>query len=209
MRYRHFLIALTLLAATTAPAGAITWPGEIVLGPDLSSNTLEAWTPGLYEIQLFVWNPTNEHTGDPIQNVGGFELNLSLTEEWFFQSIELPPGVIDFDAATDAFYCAGQIPVQTVTGSSPGWGYERYAHLATITVGTFVESPGYGGIYVAPYWRIPSIPGHMAITDADDEYSLSPVYPATGSYEWPVMGINAWVVPERDTSWSELKALYR
>ena len=45
-----------------------------------------------------------------------------------------------------------------------------------------------GGIYLLPYQNgTPSIPGHMAITDADNNFVLSRAFPISGSYEspWP------------------------
>ncbi len=205
---RHIiLLAVTSLLLT--PATSIAW-GENNIGLYTSPTPDSYWWmeahlpadgPGLYDIHLICLRPINAHTGGAIETIGGFELNIQLPEGWFFNGVTLPPNVLDFNSASHAFYCAGLIPVTR-------YGYDWVAQLATVTIGTFLEQPPAAGIHIEPY-HAPSLPGQMAITDADDEFSISPAYPSSGDYAWPVLGINYIVVPTEGESWGNVKALFR
>lgn len=206
---RSITIILVILLAASAWAqypdnriGLVVDEGE---GPSPWNAILNAWSPGTYTIYLVCYDPVNENTGNPITTLGGFECYIDLADPaWFFHEIVLPPNIIDFAPADNSFFCAGLFPVVP----APFTGADSYTPLATITIGTWAV-PGPSGVYIAPYNVLPSIPGHMAITDANDEYSLSKAYPTTGTYEVPVLGINMTTSPEEDTSWSDVKALYR
>lgn len=161
-----------------------------------------AYGPGSYETYLVCREPMNLDSGEAMEIIGGFELKLLLPDGWFVEEVALPPDVLDFDASESGFHCAGLIPV----GSSNGI---PAALLATITLGTLLEKPGIDYVFLAPCFMTPSIPGHMAITDADDAYSLHMAFPRSGSYDLFVMTINSHVDPVEDRSWGDVKALYR
>ncbi len=204
-------LVLALLLATSAYG---SWfDNEIGLYIDADDNAywgnalLEAPAAGSYEVFLICYEPVNDATGEWIETLGGYELHLYMPDGWFIQDVVLPPNVINFASAAGSFYCAGDI---TVGWNGTGYSAERITILATITLGTFLEDPGQAYIFMGPYMGIPSIPGHMAITDANDGYSICRAYPSSGDYELPVMGINApWIVESETASWSDVKALYR
>ena len=80
--------------------------------------------------------------------------------------------------------------------------------LAEITVQSFGGSNG--GIFISPYDNgTPSIEGHMAVTNADDNFTLSRAYPISGSYADPIMGINLLVVESESVSWGDVKSLFK
>ncbi len=163
---------------------------------------LIAPTPGLYDVYILCINPCNDATACNISMLGGFEFNLEVPDGWFIQAATLPACVLDFNSANNSFYCAGQVPVITV-------GPLSTALLATVTLGCFSETPEAGYVYLAPYFAAPSIPGHMAITDADDAFSLTRVDPSRLYYDVPVLAINYFVVPTEDRAWGDVKALFR
>ncbi|MCP4574332.1 MAG: hypothetical protein GY838_18405 [bacterium] len=158
--------------------------------------TLNTAAPGTYDVYLVLTNAYNWAQFSPITTVGGFECSLTLPENWTFSGVSLPPNVLDLNNDPAHFYCSGQIPV---TGGT--------ATLATITLLTFDPTPGLA--YIAPYFASPSIPGSMAITDADREFALEAAYPASGDYAEPIFGLNMGVIPDEDVSWGEVKSLYR
>ena len=66
-----------------------------------------------------------------------------------------------------------------------------------------------GPVFLSPYsMGAPSIPGAMAITDADDGFSLSRAFPVSTGFDHPVMWINPGT-PNDERAWGEVKALYR
>ncbi|MCP4574333.1 MAG: hypothetical protein GY838_18410 [bacterium] len=183
-------------AQATSNIGLYTTPDPAKpLGIE-SQVSLIAPGSGLYDIYLVCTDPTNENTGLPIENVGGFELSLTLPPGWLFNGVAYAEGVLDLDAAAEHFYCSGSIPV--VGGN---------ALLATITLLTFDGTAG--PIHMAPYFAAPSIPGSIAITDADDAFSLSHAYPSSGNFDDPVFGLNMVVVPTEDVSWGDVKSLFQ
>ncbi len=201
------LVVLALLLLT--PATSLAW-GENNIGlyttptpyGAYGNHLLVAPGPGLYEVYLVCTKPINQHTGADILTIGGFELNLVMPDGWFINGVTLPPDVLDFNSANNAFYCAGNIPVNLANSTG-------MALLATVTLATFLENLPPAGILIEPSFAAPSIPGHMAITDADDAFSISQAYPSSGEYTWPIMGINWEVVPTEDQSWGGVKALFQ
>ncbi|MCP4570890.1 MAG: hypothetical protein GY838_00935 [bacterium] len=158
--------------------------------------------PGFLDLYLVCVNPYNTTADRPIQALGGYELNLVLDLTWLLHSVTIPDGVLDLDAADEALYCSGLVPV-TAQGDN------EIALLATIRLLHFEPQPGIGLVYLAPYWLTPSIPDHMAVTDAYDGFSLHQADPSSWGYDVPVCYINYfWDAPE-DKSWGDVKALYR
>ncbi len=170
---------------------------EAPTGDDAEA-TLVAATPGGYDIYLVLTKAYNWSLFAPINNVGGFECSLTLPDSWQISEVVLPPNVLDLNGDLAHFYCAGLIPV---TGGM--------ATLATITIGTFDSPPPAGYVYISPYFAAPSLPGTMAITDADHEYVLEAAYPSSGDYDEPIFGLNMSVVPDEDLTWGDVKSLYR
>ncbi len=193
-----FLATATSLSWGESDIGLYITPAPTLLW--VSESILVARDPGLYDIYLVCTQPMNQHTGLEIETIGGFELNLRVPEGWFINNVALPPNVLDFNPVSHAFYCAGFIPVTTP-------GDLATALLATITLGTFLEQPPVSMLYIEPYYA-PSLPGQMAITDADDDFSISPAFSISGDFSNPIFQIN-YPVPNKDQSWGDVKALYR
>ncbi|MCP4574334.1 MAG: hypothetical protein GY838_18415 [bacterium] len=153
---------------------------------------------GLYSAFLVVSNPVDAGTGVPIENVGGFELTMLLPASIQFNAVNYPAGVLDLNPNPEHFYCSGSIPV--------GGGLCTLAEVVFLNFGDLTP----GGVRIVPFDAGPqSIPGHMAITDADRAFALSTAFPMSGSYDDPVMGINMAVVPTEDVSWGEVKSLFQ
>lgn len=167
-----------------------------------SYTRLIALSPGEYDVYVLCINPHNTHTGEPIDMLGGFEFDLVIPEGWFVVSTALPTCVLDFDGNGSSFYCGGQVPVDR---SDPVVTTE----LATVTLGTFIDPPPAGYIYMAPYFVMPSLPDVMVIADAEDQFSLTPAVPSRVDFMEPVMAINYTVVTAEDRAWGDVKALYR
>lgn len=209
-----FVLVLVLLCAGSAPAemfnriGIFSTPeppdlGCLLVPAAVSPHTrLIAPTPGLYDVHVLCINPRNDHTGDLIDVLGGYEFNVVLPDGWFISQVTLPPNVMDFQWLPYSFFCAGQVPVDR---SDP----VVTVVLATVTLGTFTDPPPAGYLYMAPYFAAPSMPGVMALTDAEDGFSLSAVLPSRLDFAEAVLAINHVVVPTENRSWGDVKALYR
>jgi hypothetical protein len=82
--------------------------------------------------------------------------------------------------------------------------------LLTLNLGAFDGATSL--LYLRPVQDAPqSVPGEMAITDFNDDFSISVAYPVSGSHDLPVFGLftGGAVVPTEDASWGEVKSLYR
>lgn len=161
---------------------------------DIEDAVLEAPVGGLYTTYLVCAEPQNDG-GDPISTLGGYECELSVSGGWSFQSVVLPPNVLDLDSTVDAFYCSGLMPV------SGG-----FVTLATVSLLNY--TPAKGWVWIAPYSAAPSIPGYMAITDADAGFALAKAEASSGDYDRPIFGINQGAEKE-DATWSGVKATFQ
>lgn len=197
------LITTLIVVALLAPALAFGW-GENNIGlyvteaptGDDAEATLNTGVPGSWDVYLVLTKAWNWDENQSIANVGGFECTLVLPDDWQIAGVTYPPNVLDLNNANEHFYCSGLWPTSfgTVT-------------LATVTLGTFNPTPGH--IYIEPYFVAPSIPGSMAITDADYGFSLVQAEPSSGDYSEPIFGLNMTVVPDEAVSWGDVKSLYR
>jgi hypothetical protein len=152
---------------------------------------------GGFPVFLLISNPVDENTGSPIATLGGYELSIVVPGGWSVNPL-LPAGTTDFDGQPNHFYVSGLIPV--------GGAFTK---LCDITIGSFGGGQS-GGIFLTPYANgTPSIEGHMAVTNADDNFVISRAYPISGSYDAPVAGINLQVVDSEDVSWGDVKSLFK
>ena len=141
-------------------------------------------------------NPWNQNTNAPISLVGGFEFHLYLPSNVFLLGQVLPPSSTNFATAPD-FYVGCAAPV--ANGACT---------LIALTLGEFTGTPGY--ISMGPVTTLaPSVPDNMAVTDYNDDFSISLAYPVSGSFDLPVFGMYQPVVPNDDASWGGVKSLYR
>lgn len=198
----------TAAAEITNRIGVFSTPDPPDLGclfvpaPQSCYTRLIAPVPGEYDVYVLAINPHNDNTGEPIHMLGGFEFDLEVPAGWFVQSATLPSCVLDFDGSNNSFYCGGQVPVDR---SDP----VVTVLLATVTLASFEDPPPAGYLHMAPYFLAPSLPGMMAIADAEDSFSLTPAVPSRVDFAVPVLAINYTVVPAEDRAWGDVKALYR
>jgi len=150
--------------------------------------------PGTFQAYAVLINPTNDNTGGAITTVGGFEFRLELPGNVFLMGSTLPPMSTNFLSPPD-FYVGSSIPVSN-----------NMCTLVTLDFGEF--SGAASDVYLSPVSEHASLPGAMAIADADDGFSLSEAFPASGNYASPVFRLY-WVEVLEDASWGEVKALFR
>jgi hypothetical protein len=165
---------------------------------------------GVNEIFLVVVNPWNTNLDTPIANIGGFECRVELPGDVLLLGMALPPASVNFKPLPE-FVVGTNIPVAV-----------EQTLLATLTV----LVPEYVGetLYakLSPVNQAyQSIPGRLAISDANDGFSLQAVdaYGAggvAGDYTEPMLyfgdptGAGApCAVDVDDATWGALKALYR
>ena len=201
MRSLMFLApALLLAAAPPAAAGLSDLHNAIGLYTEVPSDLHEAGRLTMYEgdtgtfpVYVVLSNPYNENTGAGIAVVGGYEFRLDLPGNIFLLGAALPPSCLNFLDPPE-FSVGASIPVSG-----------DFAALATLTLGEF---SGTGGpVHLAPLEGYPSLPGSLAVTDLEDEFSLSAAVPASGSFAAPVFCVFCAQNAETAT-WGGVKSLY-
>lgn len=151
---------------------------------------------GQFFTYLVISNPTDDGTGLPIANIGGYECTVTFPAGWGFV-VALPPNTTDFDGDAADFFVSGNIPVAGM-----------HTVLADITFQSF-GGASMGGVFLNPYNGPQTIPGEMAITDANNNFVASAARPISGDYALPVAGICDGVVPNEDVSWGSVKSLFQ
>ncbi len=198
------LLVSVLLAAQAAPvmAGLADLENAIGLYTDVPRDLDEALQlavyegdPGTFAVYVVLTNPYNENTGGAINIVGGYEFKLELPSSVILLDASLPPSSINFVN-----------PPNFAVGTSVAVSGD-VAVLATLTLGEFT---GTGGrVLLAPISAYsPSIPGSLAVTDAEDEFSLSPAVPSSGNLDSPVFCVFCRQYDEEST-WGGIKTLFR
>lgn len=136
---------------------------------------------------------------EPILNLGGFEFRVESTEDVVLLASEFPSGANAINFMTPPnFYVGCNIPVT-------GWA-TVLLNLQILWTGTdYCDF-----LYLAPVYppNVQSIPGMMAITDANDEFRLNPAFPSSGDFEAPVFTLGCGD-DAQDATWGEIKSLYR
>jgi hypothetical protein len=180
--------------------------------PDLSTWWEDARYQGpLGEFTAYavLLNPYNEHSGQPITTLGGFEFRIDHPPVLF---VVFEPNTSQSWRDPPDFLCGGDIPV-----------IERQALLITITVLVVDAEPARWFIRPVADPYDPAILGEIAVADADDPHTLSRAIPVTYDFDVPVFCMydgcqlgpvdgdwgNCRPVPTTDRTWGELKALYR
>ncbi len=197
------LIVLVPLLAAAVPAVADLTNLQNAIGlytdvpGDLSNvNQLVVYEgdPGTFPVYVVLTNPYNENTGASISRVGGFEFRL-----------ELPSNIILLDATQQPSSINFMNPPNFCVGTSIFVSGD-VALLLTLTLGEFSGSGG--RIMLSPVSTYPSIAGSMAVTDADDDFSLSAAVPASGRFDAPVFCVFCRQYDEEST-WGGIKTLFR
>lgn len=166
--------------------------------PNNTDNLLEYTNyigePGVFQVYAVLTHPNNDNTGVPISNLGGFEFRLELPGAVALTGVELPASCMNFMSPPE-FLVGANLPV--------------IGDMVTLATLSLAETTGQKcSIYLSPLSGSASIPGAMAIADADDEFSLSEAVPISGGFDVPVFGLY-FVPAEEDASWGKVKTLYR
>ena len=152
--------------------------------------------PGQFTAYVVLTGPVNDGLGTPIENVGGFEFQL-IWPAGPFVTPAIHPSATNFMTAPD-FFCGANIPV--VGGQCT---------LITVTIGVFTADPVLWSLAPVSDENAQSIPGAIAITDADDNFEISQAYPVSGDFSEPIFGMWTCVVPNDDVSFGGVKALFQ
>ncbi|MFN2370742.1 MAG: hypothetical protein ABR506_06240 [Candidatus Krumholzibacteriia bacterium] len=190
---------LILAALSLVATGALAENNEIGIyltqdaNPD---NTVYNGAAGSFTAYVVLSDPWNDNTNTPIAVVGGFEFRIEVPANMYLMGAALPPSTTNF-ASVPEFLCGANIPV--VGGN---------ATLITLTLGEFSMTPSL--VYLTPVVNAPqSVEGEMAVTDYNDDFTISNAYPVSGGHDQPVFGLWTSVVPTEDASWGEVKSLFR
>ena len=126
------------------------------------------------ELYLIIVNPWNMNTNEAITTIGGFECTIDLPEE-----------VVMLMMST---YAAGSInflpPPQYLVGSNiPVTGPQALLASLVVYIADDPTDNTWGAMVRPVESRYQSIEGFAAITDLNDEYSLSAAVSAGGEYD--------------------------
>ena len=156
--------------------------------------------PGQVPAYCVITNPTNGVTGEPMANIGGFEFRLEVDPPSTFVNATLHPSATNFQTAPD-YYCGANVPMDGGT----------QATLVSLVIVAFSLDPI--SIYVTPVSdpTTHTIPGSLAITDYNDNFSVAEAFPVTADFGVPVFGMFecSMVVPNEDVSWGGVKTLFK
>jgi len=214
-KMKKLLLAMSALAALSllAPSDGVA---QSWTGPENLTNAIGIYTtatptpasanddavysgaPGQFTAYVVCTNPWNDNTNTAISIIGGFEFKLVLPGNVFLLNAALPPQSTNF-ATPPEFLCGANAPVNNSIST-----------LITLTLGWFDGVPG--TISVTPVEIAPaSVPGNIAVTDYNDDFSISVAKPSSGvgAFDQPVFGMGTPVVPNDDTTWGGVKSLYR
>ena len=202
---KRFLVIVAMMALCAGAAYAQDYNEiGIYTTPDANpENVNYNGAPGTFTAYVVISNPRNYHTGSPDSNVesnittiGGFEFKIVVPAGVFILGATLPPSTANFHPDANNFFCGTNLPVNN-----------GVATCVTLNVGAFSGAPAL--FYLAPVNTVPTFPGHLAITDYNDDFRENIAYPASGDFAAPVFGLWSEVVPTEDASWGELKSLFR
>ena len=165
---------------------------------------------GVQEIYLVLWKPWNDALDQAITNVGGFECKLVLPDGFYLLGAQLPPNSVNFKTLPE-FFVGTNVPVV---------GDQTLLVTITVMVPEYVGDTLFAQL-TPVHQTYQSIPGRLAITDANDGFSLQAVdaygpagisddYTDAMVYFGDPQGQGLpCVVPNTSESWGSLKADYR
>lgn len=160
---------------------------------DLETNTNYLGAPGTFQAYAVLVDPYNQHTGSSISNLGGFEFEIDLPSNVYLMGHSMHTSCMNFLTPPE-FLVGSMIPVRG-----------DMVTLVTLDLGEYTGATSF--IYLAPV-SVPSIPGALAVADADDQYSLSEAVPSSGALDQPVFDLYFEPAVEEAT-WGEVKTLYK
>jgi hypothetical protein len=195
-KFLFILAAMLIASAAVAENEVGIYVVENTTPESAEEDACYSGAPGQFVIYCVLTEPYNVNTGTPISFVGGFEFRINWPAG-IFVTPTIHPSATNFQTAPD-FFCGANIPVVA-----------DQATLITITVGTFTADPGLWFVTPISDENAQSIPGAIAITDANDNFSISQAFPVSGSFADPVFGMWTCVVPNEDVSFGGVKALFQ
>ncbi len=159
-----------------------------------------------FNAYLVLTNPINEAydggtgTTRPITLVDAFECKIIMPETAGFVKLSETYPEQAINLATPPDYVVGYAASVPVVGNA----------VVLCTWQFMVTSGDQADIFLGLV-RFPSIPGEMAIVDAEDpQDNLCKVYVSTNNFAVPVFSINGTAaVATVDASWGDVKALFR
>ena len=203
------LAALSLLAPSAGFAqGAYNQLGIYTDNTGLASSANYVATVNVpFFAYLVLTNPYNYAQGPigseveaAVTAIDGWEARITFPADatWFTLSTTFPANAIDIGAKPD--FVVGFATSVPVTGNAVVLCTWQFMALAPTKFNTFFNVAS-----------IPSIPGTMAIVDAnDDGPNLVSVYPSTNDFAVPVFSVNGTdAVAVENESWGGVKALFR
>ncbi|MCP4290807.1 MAG: hypothetical protein GY780_03110 [bacterium] len=195
------LAALALLAPSTGFAqGAYNQLGFYTDG-DMSGTSVSGVAPyGQVSCFLVISNPWNTDTDQSIDSIGGFEYSITLDDGLLILSTDFVGDALDIDSSNtnDIVGIGNPYPV----------GAGGYIHIATKVVMYQVTDGEPKFIKLGP--AVPATnPGYMVILDGNGSGDEINMHPSSGDWDDPVFGFNGTVVANEETSFGNLKALYR
>ena len=153
---------------------------------------------------LVLTSPWNDELDQPVATIGAVEFKFVMPDGVALLGMVWPP-FSEWWPSPDGEYLVGMHA--PVTGD----------RVVLVTCTLLAQSADPSFFYLRPVETAPaSIPGSMAFTDYDHDYALLAMVPVSGSPDVPVFAVN-WegdlsfceTVPDRETSFGSLQALYR
>jgi len=183
-----FILAALITLSTVADSSA-QYLGHNSIGiyaqPDPEFSTAQEWIDltcedfpaGTFTLYVVLRDPWNDTLDRAIQDVGGFEFRIGWPSDYFVTPV-LHNSATNFLTAPD-FLAGANVPV-----------LGRNCVLITLNCGTFTTD--HREFFITPVSNPTNqtIPGSIAITDANDNYSISEAFPASGSFQEPVFRVN-------------------
>ena len=149
-----------------------------------------------FQAYVVVTNPFDTNNGQPISQIGGFEFHVTVPANVTVLGWNLPPLTTNFATPPDIL-AGSNTPV--VGGAA-----------TVLTLNCFPMAATPGVFSLTPVTNTPqSVPGEMAITNYNNDFRISVVYPVSGAHDAPVFGFNTGVVPTEDASGGDVKSLFR
>ena len=198
------LVALAALALLTPQAGmaAMRPAGEDVFG--------------LYSLNNFNGDPGDENP--PFVNPAA-----GIVQTYIYLTNVTAPAIGAFEFALT--YTGGSAPVVVDAGLPPqgvnfGSGNEyivgvgtplvpdQYGNVILLSPQFFVSDPAAVYTFVEPV-SIPHTPDQISYVEFDDVSIVHAMNPASGSVNERIFAFNDTIVENEDTSWTDVKSLYR
>jgi hypothetical protein len=200
---KKLLFAVSALAALSllAPSSGLAQPYYNQLGLYLDeagtiTGAQDAVANQQFLVHVIISNPRNLETGTDLTSIKAVEWGVVPPSNVFILALNFPSEVLNVGTMTNAIVGYGLNPVPVTSGIAV---LATYQILFLGVAETFYLTP------TTPA----SIPGLMAIVDVTD--TLIGVYPASGSFDNPVFGINNGANPVATDmkTMDAVKALYR